>query len=119
MEMAIPVRHEVFATNEISQLIKEFSAARLPTDASINVTVFDISYTSPRGQIKLAICCCASCAEIKTKNHTLITNGFNEFVLDGRAAPRLVVENDIYDVEGFINFLRRGFKALLRQAAEF
>ena len=119
MEMAIPVRHEVMS-DEISQLIKEFaSATRLPSDAGINVTVFDISYTSPRGQIKLAICCCASCTEIKTKNHTLITNSFNEFVLDGRAAPRLVIENDIYDVEGFINFLRRGFKALLRQAAEF
>jgi hypothetical protein len=110
--MAIPVKEEVIYD---AAIIEEFENAvnGLAEDAKIIIDRYVLEYTSSKGFIRLIG---MQHAEIKSRNCVLNTTS-DGFALNCngniRFGSRLIVNNKVYNVSDFIEFLRRGFRELL------
>ena len=126
MKMTVPVKYEIIDHGEIQKILKEFKNAkeRMPEGARIIIDNATITYVSSSGQITLFL---GTTVEVRTKNRVLYNNAHGEFVLKStkevqtevQTAPKLATEDGIYDVNEFVELVRKTFKVLLLAVASY
>jgi len=124
----IQVRHEEKIINaEIERVMKAFIDAVvcvshgicLPDEAKTIISRYHVAFISDSGMIRL-VQDKSLFVEAEANGCKIFTTDYDMFVLkDGKEkiySPRLVINSRVYTVDEFIDFVRRGFRAILSAA---
>jgi hypothetical protein len=91
----------------------------LPDEAKTVISRYHVAFISDSGMIRL-VQDKSLFVEAETNGRKIITTDYDMFVLkDGKEkiySPRLVINSRVYTVDEFIDFVRRGFRAILSAA---
>ena len=125
----IQTRHEEKIVNsEIERVLKAFIDAVvcvprgicLPDEAKIIISKYHVAFISDSGRIRLVQDKSFFVEAEANGCKIFTTDDYDMFVLkDGKEkiySPRLVINSRIYTVDEFIDFVRRGFRAILSAA---
>jgi hypothetical protein len=119
---------EVIINGEIERILEMFRSTVecvprgicLPDEAKIVVSKYYVSFIDD-GEVKLVNGGASSFVEVRAGSYLLLTNSWNMFALkhmDKLIAygPRVAVGKEVYTADELIEFVRRGFKAILSKA---
>ncbi len=125
MKMAIPVKYEITSYNciNVEKLFAKFKNAVKNglSDDTLIVEKYVYTLKSEAGEIKLITL--NGTVEIKTADCEIRTNDYFVMTKPGMpyadSAPKLVIGDEVFDVENFVEFVKRGFRELLKRIADF
>jgi len=121
---------KIVPNREIVQVLRAFRDAVMcvprgicvPDAAQVAVSKYFVSFVHGDGEVKAA----RNGVEVRAGGYALFVDSYGMFVLlrrngDGTVkrlayGPRLVLDNEIYTADEFIDYVRKGIKALLSAA---
>jgi len=94
----------------------------MPDAAQVAVSKYFVSFVHGDGEVKVT----RDGVEVRASDYVLLIDGYGMFILlrrngDGTVkrlayGPRLVLDNEIYTADEFIDYVRKGIGALLSAA---
>jgi len=120
---------EVITSGEIERILEAFRGAIecaprgvcLPDEAHIVASKYYVAFVAYNGEVRLVRNGASPYVEVKANDYSLIINSWGMFTLKRgnrlvAYGPRIAVGKEVYDVDEFVEFVRKGMRILLNVA---